>query len=61
MYATPAQAKKLEKDWHKIQFVKNEKGERVMRFTFVDAQGNRATVDVQQGEDQVVDVNAKPE
>lgn len=61
MYATPAQAKKLDKDWHKIQFVKNEQGERVMRFTFIDDKGVRATVDVQQGEDKEVDVNTKPE
>lgn len=45
-YATKAQAKKLDADWHKVQFVKNEKGEDVMRFTFIDERGATATVDV---------------
>jgi hypothetical protein len=55
--ATPAQAKKFNKDWHKILFVKNEEGKPVMRFTFIDDQGNRATVDVQQGDDQEVEID----
>ena len=45
-YCTRAQAKQLSDEWHKVQFVKNEKGVDVMRFTFVDKDGNRATVDV---------------
>lgn len=47
MYATEEQAKTLNDDWHVVQFVKNEKGERVMRFTFKDPAGVTATVDVQ--------------
>lgn len=47
MYATDKQAEKLDSDWHVVQFVKNEQGESVMRFTFVDPSGVTATVDVQ--------------
>lgn len=50
MEATPAQAKKLDKDWHKMQFTKNEKGQDVMRFTFTDSRGVTATVDVRETE-----------
>lgn len=46
MHATKKQAKRLPADWHLIQFIENEQGERVMRFTFIDARGVRATVDV---------------
>lgn len=45
-HATKSQAKKLSKEWHKVQFVKNEKGESVMRFSFIDPKGATATVDV---------------
>lgn len=45
-YATKKQAKFLGPDWHKLLFVKNEKGEQVMRFSFTDARGCTATVDV---------------
>lgn len=50
MEATKSEAKKLDKDWHKMQFVKNDKGQDVMRFTFVDARGVTATVDVRENE-----------
>lgn len=52
MEATAAEAKKLDKDWHKMKFVKNEKGQDVMRFTFVDSRGVTATVDVRENESQ---------
>lgn len=48
MQATKAQAKKLNKDWHRLQFTKNEKGEDVMRFKFTDSRGVTATVDVKE-------------
>lgn len=50
MEATPAEAKKLGPDWHKLKFTQNEKGEDVMRFTFVDSRGVTATVDVKETE-----------
>jgi hypothetical protein len=55
MYATKSQAKKLDKEWSEVQFVDNEKGERVMRFTFVDPKGNTATVDVKENGEKVID------
>jgi hypothetical protein len=48
MYATDKQAAKLDDNWHVVQFVKNEKGESVMRFTFKDENGVTATADVSQ-------------
>lgn len=50
MTATKAQAKKLNDEWSPVQFVANEKGERVMRFTFKSPDGTVATVDVQASE-----------
>lgn len=50
MEATRAEAKKLSDDWHEMQFVKNEKGQDVMRFTFTDSRGVTATVDVRETE-----------
>lgn len=62
MEATKAEAKKLNKDWHKMQFVKNEKGQDVMRFTFTDSRGVTATVDVRENEQEdEVDGNATAE
>lgn len=37
----------LGSEWSQIQFVKNDKGERVMRFTVDDEHGNKLTIDVQ--------------
>lgn len=48
--ANRRQARKLNKDWHRLEFTKNEKGEDVMRFKFVDARGVTATVDVKETE-----------
>lgn len=58
-YATKSQAKKLGDRWQLVEFVENEKGERVMRFVYVDELGNRATIDVSpNGEKEVTtDVN----
>lgn len=42
-------------EWSQIQFTKNEKGERIMRFTVDDKHGNKLTIDVQpNGEREVV-------
>ena len=60
MYATKEQAKSLNNDWHVVQFVKNEKGERVMRFTFKDPKGVTCTVDVQAATKTEVQVNVEP-
>lgn len=62
-YANKAQAKKLDADWHKVKFVKNEKNEDVMRFSFTDPRGATATVDVKEnGEREVAqDVNRDTE
>lgn len=52
---TKLEGQLLGKDWSQIQFTKNEKGERVMRFTVDDEHGNTATIDVQpNGEREVV-------
>lgn len=63
MQATKSQAKKLGNDWERIQFTKNQEGERVMRFKFTAPDGTIATVDVQEnGEKEVtVDGNGNPE
>lgn len=63
MYATKAQAKKLNPEWHKVQFVKNDKGMDVMRFSFTDARGATATVDVSDNGTQEIDSdgNGQPE
>lgn len=58
MYATDEEAAQLNDDWHVVQFVKNEKGEAVMRFTFKDPSGVTATVDVQENKE--VKPNGKP-
>lgn len=58
MYANKKQAAALNADWHVVQFTKNEKGEKVMRFTFVDPKGVTCTVDVQQTEEVVA--NGQP-
>lgn len=60
MYATEAQAKTLNDDWHEVQFVKNEKGERVMRFTFKDPKGVTCTVDVQAANKTEVQTHVEP-
>jgi len=62
-YATKAQARKLSDDWHKVDFVENQEGERVMRFGFVDDRGITITVDVQpNGEQEVAsDGDGSPE
>jgi hypothetical protein len=54
MQATKKQAKTLGKAWSPIQFVENEKGERVMRFQLAGA-----TVDVQAADvpQEVIDVD----
>lgn len=54
MYATKEQAKQLNDDWKLVKFVKNEKGEKVVRFTFTDPRGVTCTVDVQPNKDEVV-------
>lgn len=54
MYATKEQAKQLNEDWHVVEFVENDKGERVMRFTFKDPRGVTCTVDVQPNNEEVV-------
>lgn len=54
---TAKEAKKAGSEWNKIQFVKNQEGQDVMRFTFIDDQGNRATVDVSQGEDKEIEID----
>ena len=47
---------KLGDEWSPVRFVKNEKGETVMRFTIDDEHGNTATIDVQpNGQREVVD------
>lgn len=48
MWATKKEAKKLDGDWHKMEFTQNEKGQDVMRFKFVDSRGVTATVDVRE-------------
>lgn len=47
MRLTEKQAKRLNAEWSEVKFIKNEKGERVMRFTFDAPDGTVATVDVQ--------------
>lgn len=47
--ATKSQAKRLPDDYKQLEFLKNEKGEPVMRFKF-----NGATVDVLENNDQEV-------
>lgn len=63
MEATKAEAKKLDDDWKKMQFVKNDKGQDVMRFTFTDSRGVTATVDVRETEPEEVnkDGDGNPE
>lgn len=60
MYATKKQAKALNDEWHEVQFVANEKGERVMRFTFKDPRGVTATVDVQAANNEEVQKHVEP-
>ena len=48
MWATKKDAKKLDAEWHKMEFTQNEKGQDVMRFRFVDSRGVTATVDVRE-------------
>ena len=60
MRLTEKQAQRLDKkEWSEVKFIKNEEGERVMRFTFED-RGVTATVDVQPNGEKVVTVNGKP-
>lgn len=59
MRLTKKQAQRLNSDWSEVQFVKNEQGERVMRFTF-EQDGVTATVDVQPNGEKEVTINGKP-
>lgn len=59
MRLTKKQAQRLNKDWSEVQFVKNESGERVMRFTF-EQDGVTATVDVQPNGEKEVKINGQP-
>lgn len=55
-HMTKKEAKAAGEDWHRVQFVTNDKGVRVMRFQFTDPQGVTATVDVaERGEVEVKD------
>ena len=56
--ATKKQAAKLGEEWERIEFVKNQEGEQVMRFRF-----NGVTVDVQENGTQevAIDGNSQPE
>ena len=47
---TKKQAKAAGAEWHRVQFVTNDQGVRVMRFQFTDPQGLTATVDVAEHE-----------
>lgn len=51
---------RLGKEWTQIKFVKNEKGERVMRFTVGDEHGNKVTIDVQPTGERVIVDDGKP-
>lgn len=57
---TKKQAAKLNKEWSEVQFVKNEKGDNVMRFTFEHEKGVTATVDVLPNGKQEVVLNGQP-
>lgn len=59
MRLTKKQAQRLNSDWSEVQFVKNEQGERVMRFTF-EQDGVTATVDVQPNGEKEVTINGQP-
>lgn len=50
----------LGKEWSQIQFVANEKGERVMRFTVDDEHGHTLTIDVQPNGTREVVSNGNP-
>ena len=56
---TDKQAAKLNKEWTEVQFVKNEKGINVMRFTF-EQDGVTATVDVLPNGEKEVKTNGQP-
>lgn len=60
MRLTEKQSKKLNAEWSEVQFIKNEKGERVMRFTFDTPEGVTATVDVQPNGEKEVTTHGKP-
>lgn len=60
MRLTEKQAQKLNKEWSEVKFIKNEKGERVMRFTFDTPDGTVATVDVQPNNPTEVAKNGEP-
>lgn len=60
MRLTEKQAQKLNDEWSEVQFIKNEKGERVMRFTFNTPDGTIATVDVQPNGEKEVNTNGQP-
>lgn len=60
MYADKKQAATLSDEWQVVQFVKNEKGEKVMRFTFKDPAGVTCTVDVQPNGKKEVVQNVEP-
>jgi hypothetical protein len=60
MRLTEKQAQKLNKEWSEVQFVKNEKGQQVMRFRFEHEKGVTATVDVLPNGEKEVSVNGKP-
>lgn len=58
---TDKQAKtQLNNEWSEVKFVENEKGERVMRFTFDTSEGVTATVDVQENGTREVSINGQP-
>lgn len=59
MRLTKKQAQQLNNEWSEVQFVENEKGERVMRFTF-EQDGVTATVDVMPNGEKKVVVNGEP-
>jgi hypothetical protein len=54
---TKSQAKRFSDEWHKVLFVKDENGEDVMRFTFTDPSGARATVTVSDNGQQEVNID----
>lgn len=49
----------LGSEWSQVQFVKNQEGENVMRFTVDDEHGNTATIDVQPNGTREVTANGK--
>lgn len=50
-HMTKKEAKAAGAEWHRVQFVTNDQGVRVMRFQFTDPQGVTATVDITETEE----------